>query len=126
MSPRLTEDKAYDRTASYSPVARAPTVAEAETDAGDDYVFVYGMFYKAVYQKLRVPRFGVLPGQCIPGRFSSGGRTPPPHVPPRAARPAYSAAIFGEPEVWGCVIEGLRSKRALKHFEVKRRLLHEK
>ena len=66
MSPRLTEDRAYIRRGSIELACRI--VAETETDASDDYVFVYGMFYKVVYQKLRVPRFWVLPEQCIPGR----------------------------------------------------------
>ena len=52
MSPRLTEDRAYDRAASNSLVVRT---AKTETDASDDYVFVYGMFYEVVHQKLRVP-----------------------------------------------------------------------
>ena len=65
----LTEDRAYDRAASNSLVARTAIVAETETDASDDYVFVYGMFYEAVYQILRVPRFWVLPEQCRGSRI---------------------------------------------------------
>ena len=63
MSPRLTEDRG---AASSSLVARTVIVAETETDASDDYVFVYGMFYEVVYRKVRVPRFWVLLEQCIP------------------------------------------------------------
>jgi len=69
----LIEDRVYDldRAAWNWLIARTAIVAETEMDASDDYVFVNGMFHEAVYQKLRVPRFRVLPEQCIPGRFSS-------------------------------------------------------
>ena len=83
-------------------------------------------FTKQFTKNYEYPDFGYFRDSVYQAASPPAAAPPPPHVPPRAARPAYSAAIFGEPEVWGCVIEGLRSKRALKHFEVKRRLLHEK
>ena len=86
----LTEDRANDGAASNSLVARTAIVAETETDASNDYVFVYGMFYEAVYQELRVPRFWVLLEQCIPGRFSS-----PRGPTPTRASPCGAAWIRG-------------------------------
>ena len=70
MSPRLTEDRDLSE----------PSLQKQKRTRA---MFVYGMFYEVVYQKLRVPRFGV---QCIPGR-SPPHVAPPPYVPPRAARP---------------------------------------